>query len=352
MIMTRQLLSPRIARRKLTRLATAGWVVAACVVLLPLPCRAETGTAGAPAPATGKSEPSPAAVTEASQRYDRGLKLYSEGEYRLAVIEFERAYELVPDHRVLYNIGQVRIQLGDYAKARIALERYLKDGEGKIPPARQQSVANDLDMLAGRTATLKIDCAVEGAEVTIDGESVGTTPLAAPILMNSGEHNIEVRKANYQTRVLRRTLAGKDEGEVTIELDKIPSAAPQVAIVAPPPTRTAPAPRSMTPIWAGWITTGVLTTGAVVTGILGISAADDLAKQKNQVTSSSDLHSTQRRAQTLLYTNDALTAAAVIAGSISLYLTLKSPSSSDEHRDATSLGLRFSANGVALSGRY
>ena len=351
MIMTSQHLSPRLVRRKLTRLATVGSVVAACSALFPSPCRAEPAADGAPA--TGKSEPSPAAVTEASQRYDRGLKLYSEGEYRLAVIEFERAYELVPDHRVLYNIGQVRIQLGDYAKARIALERYLKDGEGKIPPARQQSVATDLDMLAGRTATLKIDCAVEGAEVTIDGESVGVTPLPTPILMNSGEHNIEVRKADYQTRVLRRTLAGKDEGEVTIELDKIPSAAPQVAIVAPPPNRTAPGPRNMTPIWAGWITTGALTTGAVVTGILGFGAADDLAKLKDKAGISSDqTHSTQRRAQAFLYTSDALTAAAVIAGSVSLYLTLKSPSPSDEHRDAASLGLRFSANGVALSGRY
>jgi tetratricopeptide (TPR) repeat protein len=297
-------------------------------------------------------EPSPAAVTEASQRYDRGLKLYSEGEYRLAVIEFERAYELVPDHRVLYNIGQVRVQLGDYAKARVALERYLKEGEGKLPPGRETSVKSDLDMLAGRTATLKIDCAVEGAEVFIDGESVGLTPLAAPILMNTGEHNIEVRKADYETRVLRHTLAGKDEGEIKIELDKITVAPPQAAFVAPR-MHQGPQHRSTTAMWAGWVTTGVLTTGAVVTGILGLSAADDLAKDRQtKGIPASQLHSTGNRASALLYTNDALTAAAVIAGSISLYLTLKSPSSSDDARDSASLGVRFSANGVALSGRY
>jgi tetratricopeptide (TPR) repeat protein len=324
------------------RLTAVSLLLGAVVLLPSSPCRAQAAT----------DEPSPAAVTEASQRYDRGLKLYSEGEYRLAVIEFERAFELVPDHRVLYNIGQVRVQLGDYAKARVALERYLKDGEGKFPPGRETAVRADLEMLAGRTATLKIDCAIEGAEVFIDGESVGLTPLPAPILMNTGEHNIEVRKADYQTRVLRHTLAGKDEGEIKIELDKITVLPPQAAFVAPP-VHQGPQRRSTTAMWAGWATTGALTTGAVITGILGLSAADDLANQRQaKDVTGSQLRSTGSRASGLLYANDALTAAAVIAGGVSLYLTLKSPSASEDARDSASLGVRFSASGVALSGRY
>src|SRR5262245_54376929 len=75
-----------------------------------------------PSPGAG---PSPEVVTEAKQRFDRGLELYAEGEYPLALIEFTRAYELVPNYRVLYNIGQVCIQLGQYANARRALEEYL-----------------------------------------------------------------------------------------------------------------------------------------------------------------------------------------------------------------------------------
>ena len=36
------------------------------------------------------------------------------------MVEFERAYQLSDNYRVLYNIGQVRIQLGRYAKAKEA----------------------------------------------------------------------------------------------------------------------------------------------------------------------------------------------------------------------------------------
>ena len=187
-----------LARARFTSVVSSGLLALASLTLASAHAQA--------AEASPTTEPSPEAVAEAGQRYDRGLKLYSEGEYRLAVIEFERTYQLVPDYRVLFNIGQVRIQLGDYARARVALERYLREGEGHLPPARLESVKNDLDMLEGRTATLKIQSSLSGAEVVVDGESVGVTPLAEPVLMNAGDHSIEVRKTGYRARVLRRTL--------------------------------------------------------------------------------------------------------------------------------------------------
>src|SRR5687768_4278200 len=84
-------------------------------------------TAAPAAPATGAPADDAADPykVEARQRYDRGIRLYAEGEFALAVIEFERAYTLVPDYRVLYNIGQVRIQLAQYARARKSLDQYL-----------------------------------------------------------------------------------------------------------------------------------------------------------------------------------------------------------------------------------
>lgn len=299
-----------------------------------------------------KAEPSAEAVAEAGQRYDRGLKLYSEGEYRLAVIEFERTYELVPDYRVLFNIGQVRIQLGDYARARLALERYLREGDGQLPPARLESVKGDLDMLEGRTATLKIQSSVVGAEVLVDGESVGVTPLAEPVLMNAGDHNIEVRKPGYRARVLRRTLAGKDAAEMSVELDEIPTSSGTSNDVTRPPTTRAPA-RAMAPIWISWATTGALAAGAGVTGILGLRAADKLDTMKDQRPAlSPDLNSQKNQARMFLVTSDALTAAAVVAGGISLYLTLRSPSGTAQERESATLGIGFTPSEVRLVGTY
>jgi hypothetical protein len=266
------------------------------------------------------------------------------------VIEFERTYELVPDYRVLYNIGQVRIQLGDYARARTALEQYLQEGAAQIPAARGEAVKNDLEMLEGRTATLMIQTNPPGAEVLLDGEVLGVTPLDKPTLMNAGDHSVEVRKAGFRTRLLRRTLAGKDAGELMVELDEIPATVvtPEVSPKQAPP---AP-PRSMTPIWIGWTTTGVLAAGAAVTGILGMKAADDLDDMKERLVEPSELDSQAKKAKTFTITADALTAAAVIAGGVSLYLTLRSPPKADPQGDSVSLGLNISPSRLTLVGRY
>src|SRR5687768_2725567 len=101
-------------------------------------------------------------VKEAAERYQRGLSIYAEGEYLLALVEFERAYQLSPDYRVLYNIGQVRVQLGRYAKAREALEQYMEQGGDAISADRKREVTADLEMLKMRTARLNIVTSEEG----------------------------------------------------------------------------------------------------------------------------------------------------------------------------------------------
>ncbi|RYZ08703.1 MAG: PEGA domain-containing protein [Myxococcales bacterium] len=315
---------------------------------------AEPATPAGPTPPSGTAspadKPSPAAVEEAGRRYDRGLKFYSEGDYRLAVIEFERTYELVPDYRVLYNIGQVRIQLGDYARARKALERYLKEGEGQLKPEREKAVHSDLEMLESRTATLRINCSEAGADVLVDGEAVGTTPLPEAVLMNAGEHNIELRKLGFRSQTLRRTLAGSDASELEVKLEAIPAAAPAAALspISAPPV----ANRSTTPMWIGWSLTGGLAAGAIVTGVLGNRAADDLedARGQKDVTASS-LKSDANKAKMLLITSDALAAAAVVTGGISLYLTLKAPSR-DTSKDSARIGLSVAPGGLRLVGTY
>src|SRR6187431_3094612 len=98
-----------------------GLGVGLCVVL----AQSESAWAQPEAPASA-STPSPAisaeVLKEAGERYARGLSLYGDGEFLLALVEFERAYQLSNNYKVLYNIGQVRIQLGRYAKAKEALE--------------------------------------------------------------------------------------------------------------------------------------------------------------------------------------------------------------------------------------
>ena len=52
-----------------------------------------------------------------------------------ALAELSRAYELVPRHEVLYNIGRVEVQLGHPVEAARAYERYLAEGGDAVARA-------------------------------------------------------------------------------------------------------------------------------------------------------------------------------------------------------------------------
>lgn len=326
-----------------------------CVTLNAMPCAAQAGEQSAEQPAAAEQPATdPERLREAGRRYEAGLSLYSEGDFALAVIEFERAFSLVPDYRVLFNIGQVRIQLGQYARARSALEHYLDEGGERVTEQRRASVTSDLEMLAARTATLRVQTNVADAEVLVDDELVGRSPLPEALLLDAGEHRVVARKPGYRTRETRVTLAGRDDENVLVELSVLPERQPTPIVVTEAP-RTEDTGSSETLIWASWSTSGALAAGTAISGFLGIRAANNLDELRSDPGATrAELDSAKTRARSLLIAADLLGAAAVASGGVALYLTLSRRTPADEapERDAVQIGLAVGPGFTGLSGRY
>jgi hypothetical protein len=295
--------------------------------------------------------PTPDAIKEAAERYTRGLSIYAEGEYLLALVEFERAYQLAPNYRVLYNIGQVRIQLGRYSKALEALQEYLKQGGDEINSDRRAAVENDLKMLGERTAKLRLTINEPGAEISIDGVAAGVAPLTAPIIVDAGEHKVEVRKGGFYDKSSGVTLAGREEAEVKVDLVKMP---PSSVVERHTDRYVEPkADRSM--MWIGWAATGTLAVGAGVVGYLGVTKANDLESMRTDYgVTKNKLDETKNSARTLFMVSDIAGAAAVLAGGISLYLTLSSSSTSSEKAPAAAPATKvgIGPGSIKLSGTF
>jgi PEGA domain-containing protein len=296
----------------------------------------------APAPAAAPSTPgttseaeaatpSPEVMAEAKQRFDRGYELYEEGEYPLALIEFNRAYELVPNYRVLYNIGQVCIQLGQYANARRALESYVEKGGDSLAPERKTAVKKDLEMLGRRTAYVTVSSNIEGAEILIDEALVGKTPLGSAVLVDAGVHRVTLRRGGYQQKTSNVTLAGGDEQALTVTLE-VQQEQKETIVV-----REREVDNSQTWMIAGWVTTGALATGAIITGFLGKSEANELkqlrkadARDYVPVPGGNSalpgrIDDTKSHASTLFLASDVMSGAALIVGGLSLWVTLNPP---------------------------
>jgi len=314
-----------------------------------------------PAPAAaGGSVGDASAKQEAARRFEHAIKLYEDADYTLALAEFERVYELVPDYRVLYNIGQVSIQLGRYARAFRTLKEYVARGGAELAPDRASAVQADLSLLSGKIARLSLQVEQEGAQISVDGVAVGRSPLAEPLVVDVGEHRVQVELPGYVAQSQSFTLAGGDRREATFTLQAVETTAPTGTPVATPPGAErpaappkAPAVRSSRGMWlgVGWATTSALAVGAVVSGALGASAAGDLRDLRATATTRTALDQAQSRATTRLLIADVLGGAALAVGAVTLYVQLSGPSREKAaHADAKPrLRLLVGASQLALS---
>jgi len=304
--------------------------------------------AESPAPSSAPSAPVSAEVLkEAGERYARGLTLYGDGEFLLALVEFERAYQLSNNYKVLYNIGQVRMQLARYAKAKEALEEYLKLGGTSLSAERTQAVNKDLATLAERTASLSIVSSEVGADISLDGKVIATSPLTAPLIVDAGEHNLVLHKSGFYDATQSVTLAGHDQLELKVELKPIPLAMqPKAGDVR---TDVAPAKPARTAMWAAWAGTGALAATAGVVGYFGISKANELESMRtDSPADAAELEKAKKSARTLLAISDVAAGLAVVTGGVALYLTLSHPS----EKPAPSVALGIAPNGLRLRGSF
>jgi hypothetical protein len=162
--------------------------------------------ADAPTPPS-PSAPSPDVKAEARERFDRGLHLFEKGENTGALAEFKRAYQLIPNPLVLYNMGLVYAATSRPVDAVDTLTQFLADpgtasGEEKAHATsvrdEQQKRVSQLVVLTDHPAT-----------VEVDGVEVGHTPLVAPLRVASGSHVVAIEAAGFLGSRREVTLAGQ-----------------------------------------------------------------------------------------------------------------------------------------------
>jgi len=308
-------------------------------------------------PASLHAQPAPPApgasaapLDEAQRRYTRALELFNEGTYDAALLEFRRAYELAPSWKILYNIGQVNVQLNDYVRALEAFSRYMKEGGADIPAARATEVQAQLERLKGRVASLEITTNVADAEVTIDDLVVGKTPLDKPVMVNVGRRKITVTAVGRMPQTKPVEAAGGDKLQLRFEL-LAPEPAGATATAAPTAAPTALPPERHI-FWPGWVATGVFGVGAAVTGVLSLGATSDHNDKIAQFgVARSELDDSRKKARTLSIATDALLGATLLTGGVSLWLSLRSRPAATSAAPAA-VQLRLGVSSVALGGTF
>ncbi|MBK6846882.1 MAG: hypothetical protein IPG96_04810 [Proteobacteria bacterium] len=257
----------------------------------------------------------------AAEHFTRAVALFNEGDLRASLVEFQRAYELSPNPSVLYNIGQVHYQLQEYAAALRALTRFVAQTSPGAP--NRMDAETTVETLRSRVGQIWIKTNVEGAELAVDEEVVGRSPLATPVIVSIGRRRVSAMRAGGvpESRVV--DVAAGDTVTVAIAFARPGAGTGSVAASAPP---VDPLARRKTWRLVSWCATGALAGAAVATGLLALKASADLKAERDRFGVTPErLASLSDRSKTFSLATDVLVGAAIVASGVSLYLQLTAP---------------------------
>ena len=179
----------------------------------------------------------PQAKARAQSLLTEGSALYEKGDYAGALEKFNAAYASYPSPKLMFNIGQADRDLSRPVEALEAFEKFLASNTGAAPETiadARKSVAELRDKL-GR---IRIDCETLGAEVNVDGKSVGLTPLPDLVWATPGRHQITASHENTIPALEDVDVTAGSVGTVTLRLR--PLAIPVAAEPAPEPMAVPP----------------------------------------------------------------------------------------------------------------
>jgi hypothetical protein len=200
------------------------------------------------------AEPGPEQVKVARKRFQEGVAAADARNYEGARLAFQQAYALKPHPSVLRNLGQAELKTGRYLDAARHLSTFIRDTTFGTP-AERESAKKSLAEAEAKIGRLILEVDVAGAEVAVDGEMSGRSPLGAdPIYVEPGQRVVRVQKDGYdlyeQTqsfepdRVIRLKVSLRPSGSAPVEAAAVPRTSPALLepVIAGPSTDRSHAP--------------------------------------------------------------------------------------------------------------
>jgi tetratricopeptide (TPR) repeat protein len=197
----------------------------------------------------------------AKAHYNTGQIYYERGRFPDAAREFEEAYRLSGRPELLYNMGKAYDGSSDAARALSAYRRFLS--QVRESPDRPW-VTGRVEQLGKIVGRFEITSTVAGSTVRIDGAEIGLTPLAEPVEVNPGSHDVEVGHEGYATWK-SKLVASPGQAQ--------PVAADPKSLV-----KIVRVEVDKTPVYKKWwLWTGVIVVVGVVAGVTGgvLASRDD-----------------------------------------------------------------------------
>jgi hypothetical protein len=183
--------------------------------------------------AQGAPPPGDSVTIIARQRYNEGVAAYDAGKFEDARASFLQAYALKHHPAVLLNLGQSELRSNHPDDAGNHLQQFIREFAAASPDQRA-AAEKGLAEAKRHVGFVVIIVDAPGADLSIDGTTVGKSPLVDPVYLKPGKHTVFA------------ALQGKNAvASVDVKAGTAASASLSLGIApapAPPPVEPTPVP--------------------------------------------------------------------------------------------------------------
>jgi hypothetical protein len=152
--------------------------------------------------------------------FEAAKLLANDGDFVGALIKFQSAYQASKDPRILWNVAFCHKNLRHYAKVTEILKRYISEGDKLLSTADKKDAQDLIAMIEPFTTRATFNVNEAGAQIFIDDELVGASPLAAPVMLDIGERRVRVVKEGFVPFEKSIVVAGGPALTIEVALDK------------------------------------------------------------------------------------------------------------------------------------
>ena len=167
---------------------------------------------------------------QAIVHFNEGNEAFTRGDTHEAYKQYQTAWQLHRTFDIACNLGRAEAELGKLPQAAghlaYCLEHFSSSPQHDLRDARQR-YAELFDTIRTQVSSLSFDVDPNGAEISVNGEIVGTTPLDRNVFVLPGTQVVELRLAGYQ-HLKREIPAGAGESrKLRLRLERLePQSAP------------------------------------------------------------------------------------------------------------------------------
>lgn len=225
------------------------------------------------APGAKADEPPTAPAQTADALLDQAEAAMDAGELEASLVALRAALRIKPTRETACNIGFVARRLESWLEAAEHLATCLRDAEPpRTDQGRDQRAAEVMELVVAsrHVAVLTFDVAPAGAEIFIDGRSVGRAPLREGVFVAPGPHVIQAEKERREARI---TVTATEGAALPVHLTVAAqeSAAPVVTSAGARPLAPRPPP-APAPLPSPHARRKTVATAFAITSSVGLGA--------------------------------------------------------------------------------